>query len=120
MADVVRDNRPGCRFPHHTQVRASRAIVDEGMRDLLELMWANGFETQFSCQGRIINEHAYVVFASFEQATRFLLESNIRTDGRLWDDLKLQVMKPMEPEQVWRGAVEWDSGLTRQLMEAWS
>lgn len=72
---------------HHTQVQASRALVDEGMVSLLELLWERGYETEFSCQGgqewtRNIGGEtkvyhttdAYLVFTDFEDGVRFLHE----------------------------------------------
>lgn len=68
----------------HKQVLASKAMVDEGLVTLLERVWANGIETQFSCQGGY--EHpelhsrfrptnvtdAHIVFPTFDEAVRFL------------------------------------------------
>lgn len=111
--------KPGHMYPRHMQVEASRATVDEGIRDLLELVWANGFDTQFSCQGRTSNQNAYIVFDTFEQAARFILETNIRTNGGLWQHITLVVMNPLLPQPDWRGSVEWHCSLTAEIARAW-
>lgn len=49
---------------YHEQVTSSTgAQVDVGMLDLLEAIWAAGFDTSFSCQGELeYAEKAYVSF----------------------------------------------------------
>lgn len=72
---------------HHTQVQASRALVDEGMVSLLELLWERGYETEFSCQGGedfksavydrvtvIYTTEAYLSLPNFDDGVRFLRE----------------------------------------------
>jgi hypothetical protein len=55
----------------HRQVLASNGVeVDEGIRDLLEAVWARGMATEFSCQGH--NELAHICFASAADAWRFM------------------------------------------------
>jgi hypothetical protein len=98
------------------QVRASEAVVDEELVELLESLWDKGFETQFSCQGMYTD--AYIVFATYEQATRFVLETAERTKGALWQYITVHVMHPHESEG-WRGAVQWPKRLTLDITEAW-
>jgi len=56
----------------HRQVTASNGVeVDEGIRDLLEALWARGMATEFSCQGRD-NHLAHICFARAADARRFM------------------------------------------------
>lgn len=57
--------------PTHPQVHTSIGVaVDEGVRDLLEALWAHGMATEFSCQGNEAGM-AHVCFARIADAVRF-------------------------------------------------
>jgi hypothetical protein len=56
----------------HRQVAASNGVdVDEGIRDLLEVLWSRGMVTEFSCQGTE-EELAYICFTRAADAHRFM------------------------------------------------
>jgi hypothetical protein len=56
----------------HRQVTASNGVeVDEGIRDLLEVLWRGGMATEFSCQGQH-GELAYICFTRAADARRFM------------------------------------------------
>jgi hypothetical protein len=56
----------------HRQVTASNGVpVDEGIRDLLEVLWSRGMVTEFSCQGDR-DEQAHICFARAADAWRFV------------------------------------------------
>lgn len=58
--------------PVHPQVVASNGVeVDAGIVDLLEVLWGNGFKTEFSCQG-VDGFEAYIGFTSGADARRFV------------------------------------------------
>ena len=56
----------------HRQVVAVNGVeVDEGIRDLLEVLWSRGMLTEFSCQG----DHeklAHICFSRVVDAHRFM------------------------------------------------
>lgn len=57
--------------PTHRQVHTSIGVqVDEGIRDLLEALWAHGLTTEFSCQGGEAGV-AHICFSSLSDAARF-------------------------------------------------
>jgi hypothetical protein len=57
--------------PTHRQVHTSIGVdVDEGVRDLLEALWAHGFRTEFSCQGGDAGV-AHICFSEVADAVRF-------------------------------------------------
>lgn len=57
--------------PAHRQVCTSIGVeVDEGIRDLLEVLWAHGMGTEFSCQGNAAGT-AHICFARISDAMRF-------------------------------------------------
>lgn len=57
--------------PTHRQVHTSIGVqVDEGIRDLLEALWAHGLTTEFSCQGGEAGI-AHICFANLSDAARF-------------------------------------------------
>lgn len=78
----------------HCQVQASKATVDEGLAPLLELLWEQGYSTDWSCQGgrvpydRSAASHqggiaqeslfestlsdAHIIFTRFDDGVRFL------------------------------------------------
>ena len=57
--------------PTHRQVHTSIGVqVDEGIRDLLEALWAHGLTTEFSCQGGDAGV-AHICFSSLSDAARF-------------------------------------------------
>ena len=56
----------------HRQVAASNGVeVDEGIRSLLEAVWARGMDTEFSCQGNY-GELAHICFVRAADAWRFM------------------------------------------------
>lgn len=105
----------------HRQVQASRARVDEKMAPLLELLWARGYDTQFSCQGGLKAGHhsiaggiasrsmfgselsdADIIFATYEDGARFLKETTTLLGwptgfySRLWFELMaLRALPPL-------------------------
>lgn len=68
--------------PLHPQVTLHGKQVDEGLADLLNVLWRNGYQTRYSCQGgpggRDSGENldrAYILFDGFNQALRFYSET---------------------------------------------
>lgn len=72
VVDVTRAAEPTSGFvPVHRQARTSIGVeVDEGIRDLLEALWAHGMSTEFSCQGNDAGM-AHICFARISDAMRF-------------------------------------------------
>jgi hypothetical protein len=72
-----------CWPPIHKQVYVSGIDVDEGISELLKILWTHTFHTQSSCQGgprsngsrhgnRLHAQGgAFIVFNHFDQASRF-------------------------------------------------
>lgn len=61
--------------PTHPQVMSSRGVeVDAGIAPLLEVLWAYGLETEFSCQGAR-NGQAHIAFTTMSQAEQFAASS---------------------------------------------
>jgi hypothetical protein len=86
----------GVFVPVHRQVRSSLGIdVDEGIRALLEVLWANGMVTEFSCQGT--NGHpAHICFSRVADAVHFMtapgdLAITVGT-RRAWVDFPAQLI----------------------------
>jgi hypothetical protein len=74
----------------HRQVRSALGVdVDEGIRALLEALWANGMVTEFSCQGGG-GHPAHICFTDVADAHRFMAASRdlVITVGahRAWVD----------------------------------
>ena len=74
--------------PTHRQVHTSIGVeVDEGIRELLEALWAHGMRTEFSCQGGEAGM-AHICFSDLADAVRFAAGDLQVTAGerRAWVD----------------------------------
>lgn len=121
------DPDPG---PDHTQVDVDGIEVDEGIRDLLVAIWAEGLVTQFSCQGdadrfapRQGYSHLYVaqiVFASIEDAFTFMTASAAMIGERNFSEggLTLTTMAPWKDDRP-RAEVTFSPLLIDELALAW-
>jgi hypothetical protein len=111
----------------HRQVKASRAVVDEGLAPLLELVWAAGIDTQFSCQGTP-SGNASIVFPDVDSALRFM---SITMERSHWyNRLTMKLMEPIESVTYGgvgapRACVEWPvtnmrQDVTVELTKVWA
>jgi len=67
---------PGPHFVDHVDV----VTVDEDLHDLLQVLWAKGFHTQFSCQGGEVfkdgtRTQAYILFETVDMGIKFFRET---------------------------------------------
>ena len=77
-------NHANCLTPIHKQAYVSGIDVDEGIAELLKVLWAHNFHTQSSCQGGPTSHGsrlnaqggAFIVFNDFDQASRFHYKTN--------------------------------------------
>lgn len=116
----------------HKQVQTSRVPVDAELAELLECLWAAGIETQFSCQG---SDHrpssAHIVFASIDDAMRFMTETMNRSYW--YNRLSLQLAEPLHDHATGqasgpaRARVDWPvidrftgMSVTAALTDVWA
>lgn len=120
----------------HKQVRSSRGDVDVELAELLECLWAADIETQFSCQGgdhRISDDppDAYIMFASVDDAMRFMTETMDRSYwyNRLSMQLAEPLRDPVTGEYIGpaRARVDWpvidrftEKSVTAALTDVWA
>lgn len=120
----------------HEQAQTSRAAVDTELAELLECLWAAGIETQFSCQGGDYRgngdpQPAYIMFASVDDAMRFLTETMERSYW--YNRLSLQLAEPLHDRATGensgpaRARVEWpvidrstEMSVTAALTDVWA
>jgi len=116
----------------HTQVEVAGIEVDEGIAELLEMLWDHGIKTQFSCQGGL-RETAMIMFPSVGDATLFM-EGTLRPlnfYGCFSARLTMQLAQPnpdipgwgltqySDPDQRVRASVEWPFQFTEIWKMAW-
>lgn len=98
----------------HAQAKASRATVDLELVELLECLWAAGFDTQFSCQGDRLPgpspTPASITFGTLDDAVRFVRETMRRSHW--YNRMTIQVCEPLydsvsEGFGPVRGQVRW-------------
>lgn len=118
----------------HEQVKASRATVDKGLVELLECLWATGFETQFSCQGGGLPGHepepASITFSTLDGAIRFALQTMERShwSNRMTIKLGEPIYDPLtESFGPVRGHITWPAidrysgrSVTEELTDLWA
>lgn len=118
----------------HEQAAASRATVDKELVELLECLWAAGFETQFSCQGGGLPEHtpepASITFSTLDGAIRFALQTMERShwSNRMAIKLGEPIYDPLtESFGPVRGHVTWPAidrysgrSVTAELTDLWA
>lgn len=118
----------------HEQVKASRATVDKELVELLECLWAAGFQTQFSCQGGGLPEHApepaSITFSTLDEAIRFALHTMERShwSNRITIKLGEPIYDPLtEGYGPVRGHVTWPAidrysgrSVTAELTDVWA
>lgn len=115
----------------HPQVEVDGIEVDEGMRDLLVVLWKLGLETQFSCQGEPDsftpnqpysgNCAAHIVFADIADAYKFLTRTLELLDTPLHHEggLSLHTMTRMYPDTRERASVDFSPALLPRITQAW-
>jgi hypothetical protein len=132
----------------HTQVKASRARVDEELAPLLEALWKQGYNTQWSCAGGLepgsytqqgglamptifggnpISD-AHLMFTTFQDGAAFLRNSCERMgwpedeNDILWSEfMVLEAACPYPRKSiVVRSNVIWAHHLTKKLIEVWT
>jgi hypothetical protein len=121
------DPDPG---PEHVQVDVDGIEVDEGIRDLLVAIWAEGLVTQFSCQGdadrfapRQGYRHLYVaqvVFSTIDDAVRFVTDCAAMIGERNFSEggLTLTTMAPWKDDRP-RAEVTFSPLLIDELAIKW-
>lgn len=120
----------------HNTILTSRSIpVDEKIAELIESLWAIGFETQFSCEGDIdlfdengelenLNDAAHIIFPCVETAVvfmensyRFLIHSHQHLP---WSSLiNLEPMLPTKEIHSIRAIVRFNPAALASLTEYW-
>lgn len=79
---AVRDAQGHFRMRHNTITTSKGIPVDQGIAELVEMLWTIGFDTQFSCQGdtelfdpsgNLENntDSAHIIFTNVEQGVKF-------------------------------------------------
>lgn len=113
----------------HPQVQASRATVDAGLAELLELLWAAGLTTEFSCQGgdrrrrRGGRTRAMIMFGNQDDALRFMRETMDRS--HIYNRMGFRLAEPRDNPDTGRfgpirGVVRWHRKFTPALVDIWA
>lgn len=133
----------------HKQVWVGDVEVDEGIAELLKVIWLKGYHTLLSCQGGHTRDEdhdhsfigkSFIVFSNYNYAHLFhartvkLLVDSVpgywgftdpheRIDsgaGVLYDTrLQLTAMDPYNTRTL-RGSVQWDHRATKLITKVWA
>jgi hypothetical protein len=133
---AAQNNTDGLWRPKHTTKMTSRSIpVDEKIASLIEILWAIGFETQFSCEGDVdlfdetgslenLTDASHIVFPRTETAVifmeysyRFLIDA--RPDLPWANLVNLELMLPTKDIHNIRAIVRFNPAALKSLTEYW-
>lgn len=105
----------------HVQVNVQGINVDEGLADLLKMLWDAGIWTQYSCQGG--PSPAMILFPTVTDGLRFVQETLAVTGtyGCYTGQLSMHIAGPIPgvPGPM-RFCVEWPAAFTPVWISAWN
>lgn len=108
-------------YHNHPQVQVDNRSVDEGMADLMRIVWDYGLRTVNCCQGgpEKMFTWAWIQFGDIADGIKFLEATGFLTGWKFADDIHMYLTPPILPQTPATSVVLINYVLLPEITKLW-